>query len=107
MCAFANKFLIDPRASEEVVQDIFLKLWENRTALRTVGSGKSFLFQAVQNKCMNLLAHQKVVNHYSEIIRAVYARFDEFDVHESLMAKELNSYIQTIINDLAPECKKI
>lgn len=107
LCAFANKFLSDPQTSEEVVQDIFLKLWENRTSLRSDGSGKSFLFQAVHNKSLNLLAHQKVVNRYSEMIRVVYSNAEEFDVHESLMAKELNSRIQAIINDLAPECKKI
>lgn len=107
LCAFANKFLSDPRTSEEVVQDIFLKLWENRATLRSDGSAKSFLFQAVHNKSLNLLAHLKVANRYSEMIRAVYAQPEEFDVHESLMAKELNIRIQTIINDLAPECKKI
>jgi RNA polymerase sigma-70 factor (ECF subfamily) len=107
LCAFANKFLIDPQAAEEVVQDIFLKLWENRLTLRGDESGKSFLFQAVHNKSLNLLAHQKVVNRYSEMIREVYTHPKEFDVLESLMAKELNSRIQFIINDLAPECKKI
>ncbi|MCX6237425.1 MAG: RNA polymerase sigma-70 factor [Bacteroidia bacterium] len=107
LCAFANKFLNDPQSSEEVVQDIFLKLWENRVTIRSDGSGKSFLFQAVHNKSLNLLAHQKVVNRYSEMIKTVYFHTEEFDAHESLMAKELNLRIQTIINDLAPECKKI
>jgi RNA polymerase sigma-70 factor (ECF subfamily) len=107
LCAFANKFLNDPFASEEVVQDIFLKIWENRLTLRSDESGKSFLFQAVHNKSLNLLAHQGVVNRYSEMIRALYANPEEFDGHDSLMAKELNSHIQIIINDLAPECKTI
>ena len=107
LCAFANKFLNDPGTSEEIVQDIFLKLWENRAALRSDGSGKSFLFQAVHNKSLNELAHQKVVNRYSEMIRTVYAHPEEFDVHESQIAKELNVRIEAIINDLAPECKKI
>ena len=107
LCAFANKFLGDPQSAEEVVQDIFLKLWENRIILRNDGSGKSFLFQAVHNKSLNLLAHQKVVNRYSEMIKTVYSHIEEFDVHESLMAQELNSRIQTTINNLAPECKKI
>jgi len=107
LCAFANKFLRDPQTSEEVVQDIFLKLWENRSMLRSDGSAKSFLFQAVHNKSLNMLAHLKVANRYSEMIRTVYSKSEEFDVHESLMAKELNLRIEAIINDLAPECKKI
>ena len=106
LCAFANKFLIDPRVSEEVVQDIFLKLWENRATLRSVESGKSYLFMAVRNKCMILLTHLNVVNRYSEMIRTVYAQPEEFDIHESLMVKELNSDIRTIISDLVPEFKK-
>lgn len=107
LCAFANKFLSDPQTSEEVVQDIFLKLWENHAMLRSDGSVKSFLFQSVHNKSLNLLAHLKVVNRHSEMIRSVYAQPEEFDILESLMAKELNLRIETIINDLALECKKI
>jgi len=49
LCAFANKFLSDPQTSEEVVQDIFLKLWENRAMLRSDGSVKSFLFQGSES----------------------------------------------------------
>ena len=107
LCAFANKFLNDPYLAEEVVQENFLKLWENRATLRSDGSGKSLLFQGVHNKSINLLAHQKVVIRYSEMIRTIYAQTEEFDVHDSLMAKELNLRIQTIVYDLAPECKKI
>jgi RNA polymerase sigma-70 factor (ECF subfamily) len=107
LCAFANKFLGDPRLSEEAVQDIFLKLWENRTTLWCDGSGKSFLFQSVHNRCLNIIAHKKVVNTYSKVIKTAYSTPIEFDVHESLMAKELNSRIRDIINDLAPECKRI
>jgi len=107
LCAFANKFLMNPQASEEVVQDIFLTLWEKRSILNNEGTGKSFLFQAVHNKSLNLLAHNKVVNSYSEMILAVYSHPEEFDAHESLMAKELNLRIQCIINNLAPECRKI
>jgi RNA polymerase sigma-70 factor (ECF subfamily) len=99
--------LNDPQASQEVVQDIFLKLWETHATFHSDGSGKSFLFQAVHNKSLNILAHKKVVNRYSEMIKAVYAQPEEFDVQESLMAKELNSQIQAIIISLAPECKKI
>jgi len=107
LCALANKFLSDPQTSEEVVQDIFLKLWENHAILRSDESAKSFLFQSVHNKSLNLLAHQKVANKYSEMIRAVYSKPEEFDVLESLMAKELNLRIEIIINDLPPECKRI
>ena len=107
LCAFANKFLHNHSEAEEVVQDVFLMLWENCAMLRSDESLKSFLFQAVHNKSLNVLAHQKVTSRYSEMIRAVYANPEEFDVHESLMAKELNLRIQIIVNDLAPECKKI
>jgi len=107
LCVFANKFLIDKQISEEVVQDIFLKLWENHVMFRSDGSAKSYLFQAVHNKSLNLLAHQKVTNHYSEMIKAVYSKPEEFDVLESLIAIELNLRIENIINDLAPECKKV
>lgn len=49
---FANTFLRNSSTSEELVQDIFIKLWENLTSLSVNTSSKSYLLKSVQNKCI-------------------------------------------------------
>lgn len=107
LCAFANKFLFDPQLSEEVVQDVFFNLWKNRKNIKDDGTIKSYLFQSIHNKSINQLERQKVINKNSELIRFVYANSSEFDVHESLLAKELQKRSSEIIENLAPQCRKI
>ncbi len=47
LCGYANTFLKDPDASEEIVQEVMLKIWVNRSTLLITTSIRSYLFRAV------------------------------------------------------------
>jgi len=107
LCAFANKFLDDPEEAQEVVQDIFVKIWESRDEIDPESSLKSYVFKCVQNLSINRLRRKKVESRYTEIYRLVYIDNVEFSAHESLLAKELEAHIIHSINKLPSECRKI
>lgn len=65
LCAFAYGFLQDVKATEDVVQDAFLSLWEKRTEFENLAASKSFLYTTVRNKSLNILKHQKVVEKHT------------------------------------------
>ena len=50
----------DLETSRELVQDVFLKLWENRDSIRISESLKAYLFKAVFNRAANRARHEKV-----------------------------------------------
>lgn len=56
---FANSFLLDTAASEDIVQTIFLTLWQRGESL-SLTSIKSYLYRAVRNRCLNEIRHQNV-----------------------------------------------
>ena len=56
----------DPEASKELVQEIFLKLWENRNKTDIRGSLKSYLFTAMNNRALNWLRHEKITRAYED-----------------------------------------
>lgn len=65
LCAYANRFTSDMDAAEEVVQTVFIHLWEKRTELNIQTSLKSYLFRAVHNRCLNLKRNDAVrVRHH-------------------------------------------
>lgn len=107
LCAFANKFLNDPEEAQEVVQDMFVKIWEARDEIDPESSLKSYVFKTVQNLSINKLRRKKVESKYIEIFQFVYVDNHEFSALESLLAKELEAHIINSIKRLPGECRKI
>jgi RNA polymerase sigma-70 factor (ECF subfamily) len=54
----------DRDVSRELVQEIFLKLWEDREKITIKTSPKAYLFVAMNNKALNWLRHEKVKRAY-------------------------------------------
>ena len=107
LCAFANKFLNDTEEAQEVVQEMFIKIWEGRDEIDPEESLKSYIFKIVQNLSLNKLRRKKVESRYVEIYKQVYLEHKEFSAHESLLAKELEGHISQSIGKLPGECRKI
>lgn len=103
---FANTFLHDINDSEEVVQQTFVKIWENKENINIQNSIKSYLFTSVRNSCMNHLKHEKVVNHY----KAYNKEIRDFEEHKTVInfeSIEMFETIQNAIKKLPEERKKI
>jgi RNA polymerase sigma-70 factor (family 1) len=65
---FSFCFTKNADASEELVQEVFLKLWENRNFLSIHSSLKSFLLKSVQNRSIDLLRHLNIRNKYASVV---------------------------------------
>ena len=69
---FAKEYVLFDEEAENIVQDIFLMLWEKREALRVDVSLTAYLFTLVKNKCIDFLRHQMVEQMYSENVKHEY-----------------------------------
>lgn len=65
LCYFASKILPEGEAPEDVIQDVFVKLWQNKENFEKVDSVKSFLYITTRNHCLNLHKHNKVVQQFT------------------------------------------
>lgn len=66
LCAYAHGFVQNLDDSEEIVQDVFYRMWEDRAKITIEFSLRSYLFRAVANRCLNHLKHRKVQRTYAE-----------------------------------------
>lgn len=108
LCAFANKFLHDLDEAEEVVQEVFFKVWKNRKSLDESKSIQSYLFTSVKNGCFNLLEHQKTKDKYAALLERVYVSSDQSILYQdSLIATELEKDFTKALETLPPECRRI
>lgn len=110
--AFARKYTSEAVEAEDIVQDIFLKLWERREFLENT-SLTSFLFMMVKNSCLNHLKHLQVTESVerripeTEAAECLYAIDLVPDPSSLLMQKELSDSIDRIMEELPPKCKEV
>jgi RNA polymerase sigma-70 factor, ECF subfamily len=109
LCGFANKFLNDLDESEEIVQEVFFRIWQNREKLQLGIDIQPYMFRSVQNVCLNFLKHKKVANQYSELLQLLYKEGSECDYsgYENMIVRELEININKAIDGLPDECRKI
>lgn len=60
LCVYAVKIVGSEQASKDIVQDFFLRFWENRNRIEIHASIKSYFIQSVHNRCMDYLSYQNV-----------------------------------------------
>ena len=65
---FSFGYTRDSDASEEIVQEVFLKLWETRDSLVIHNSLKSFLLKTVQNRSIDSLRHVTITQKYASLV---------------------------------------
>ena len=58
LCAYANHFVNDLDASQDIVQDVLFHLWEIKEQLPIDIPPRALLFKSVQNKCLNHIKHK-------------------------------------------------
>ena len=46
--------------AEDIVQDVFSKLWENIKSIYKISNIKSYLFTTVKNNCINYFKHRSI-----------------------------------------------
>jgi RNA polymerase sigma-70 factor (ECF subfamily) len=107
LCAFAFTFLHDRDEAEEVVQEVFCKLWMNRANLDETLSIKSYLFTAVKNNCLKVLDHQKVKDKYKHLLESVYCVASANNPHENFIGEELEREFNKALQKLPAQSRKI
>ena len=106
LCGYANKFVDDLDQSEEIVQELFLSIWQKRDRLEITASLEAYLFRAVRNACLNALKHLKIKETYKAANKEV-VRQNEASQGDAYIAGELEEKIEIAVESLPPERKKI
>lgn len=104
---FALSIVRSKELSEEIVSDVFIKIWEKRHQLDKVDNLKFYLFTAVKNRAINKLLEQKKnttisIDDVQINIRSLY-----YDPEQKLVSEEMINQIQNVIEQLPPRCRLI
>jgi RNA polymerase sigma-70 factor, ECF subfamily len=102
---YGATILKDADETEDIVQQVFVSVWEKRTQLGIHTSIRALLYKAVHNACLNRIKHYKVRAAHAEEWKATQP--GQADASDHLQAEELNVRINTAIEALPEQCRKI
>jgi RNA polymerase sigma-70 factor (family 1) len=104
---FCFSIIHQKESAEEIVHDVFLKLWENRDRGPAVGNPRLYLYVSIKNRSLNYLRDNAGV-HTVELSERCddYIRFDTNPETILLDAEGLRR-IRAAIDELPPRCKLI
>ena len=103
---FANSYLKDSFEAEEIVQDVFLKVWEKREDVDVQKSLKSYLYRITVNKVFNELKHRVVKQKYEKHAQNLDQVTGETP-ESSIQFQELNKKLDILLTKLPEQQRTI
>ncbi|GHE44728.1 RNA polymerase sigma-70 factor [Sphingobacterium griseoflavum] len=95
----------DEDTAQDVVQDIFVVLWEKRLHVKNINLS-GYLFTMTRNRILNMLSHGKVVSDYTAAL-SHYAEPVYPNAEEIFYEKQLSAIIDEEIKALPPRMREI
>lgn len=103
---YAMTLIKDHDTAEEIVQDLFFRIWKDREKLKIESSLNGYLFRSVHNKCLHYIEHSRVVERHAEAMTYQQAGIQE-SPSDILNYKELQEKVAIILERLPDRCGKI
>jgi len=103
LISFALYYVGDKTIAEDLVQEVFVKLWETRERWSAVGDFSAYVYQMVRFKCFNYLRAEKIRN------EATRSFTEEVDITEinNYIAEETFRLVMNSMEDLPPACRTV
>ncbi|MDW8850818.1 RNA polymerase sigma-70 factor [Flavobacterium sp. MMLR14_040] len=105
LCVYANSLVKNIYSAEDIVQNVFIKVWEQRTRLKSDYALKSFLYKLVYNEFIDL--YRKNQSLFS--LEKSY-----YDALNSIVFEDDSESFQRVLNvvnkeiqNLPPKCKEV
>ena len=111
--AYAYRLLGDKHTAEDIVQDVYYELWKKKDSLVMEDAIKSYLFRSVYTKVINyrssklFTTREALGDSTDDKIQQIYIQSQMTDQESELIYKELQLNINTVINSLPEQCRKV
>lgn len=103
---FAASYLPDISDAEEIIQTVFVELWENRQQLDPQRFAKNYLYKITVNKVFNHLKRKVIERKYLQYVDALEMNtFNEAE--KKIYHEELDAILQQLLEKLPEQQRKI
>jgi len=109
---FAKEYVLYEEDAENIVQDIFMYLWENADLLNTVLNLNAYLFTLIKHKCIDFLRGQIIEKNHNKTVQQNFEM--EFKLtslksftYNALTEENIDKIINEAIDSLPNRCREI
>ncbi len=102
----AFRILNDEEEANDIIQDIFLSIWQKRDTITLKTTLSSYLYGSIRNRVFDLISHQKVASKYMDSIRGFFED-GRYITDEQVRARELSAIIEKEIAALPPKMRRV
>ncbi|HJA14515.1 MAG TPA: RNA polymerase sigma-70 factor, partial [Candidatus Butyricimonas faecavium] len=108
MVVYAYRFVLRKEVAEDLVQEIFIGIWETNKTFNSFYGFRAFLYNALRNSCINYLKHEDTEFRYRQKVMQEH-REEEEDDNENyfLMREEMYRLLHEAIELLPEKCKVV
>lgn len=92
----AERFVFDRKVSEDIVQNLFIYLWEHAENLTISSSIKSYLYYSVKNRCLNYLRGRKIQDQHHILYVEATLNEDHFEWLDTNVTQKIEAAIETL-----------
>ena len=103
LCAFALQYVKDSDGAQDLVQELFTRLWQDREKTNITTSLKSYLFTAVRNRCLNIIAAKNRMRPLNDEVDDL----EEEETRTEAEHSERAARVQAAIEGLPEERRKV
>lgn len=107
LCQFAYSLVHTQDAAKDIVDEVFIRFWNNRAHIPQIDNLMVYLYKATKNAGLNYLSRSAFRNMHEPFDGIEIVLKDEQDPESLLMNRELQGLIHEAIASLPPRCKMI
>src|SRR5690349_13919793 len=97
LCFFARRLVNDGAIAQDIVTDVFIKLWQKQSDFKTVYSVKAFLYISTRNACLN---HNHQAQYQARIRETIRQQSNDIDTDgmNEVIHTEVLRQVHSIVN---------
>ena len=104
--AFILKYVKQKEDTEEIVQEVFIKIWEAREKINVYASFESFLYTIAYNSTISLLRKKVNETKYFDYLKTV-SQVNQPEVINEIYYRDIQTRIQELLDQLTPRQREI
>lgn len=109
LLAFAQTYVLDRQAAEDVVQDVYMEVWVKKDLIDFSLPIKPYLYKSVHNKSLNYLKNKAFTESLESMPFDLLIREEmlSYESMNTVLVDEIANEIKTCIEHLPAQCRNV
>ena len=104
MVLFCGSYVRDRQVCEDIVQNIFIRLWNGRRVL-AVRNFRMFLMKSARNACLNEMKRGGIAGSYADYISRTCSMYA--DIEGYILYSDLESNMMEVLSSIPPQYREV